>query len=216
MPQPMTTVYALLAGVLMAIFQLLRPWDDVDEVPAEMAEAFADPRWLIAHLAGAASFVALALLAREVARAARESDGGRSRLAGLAVGATTVGAALVLPYYGAETFALHEIGRAALAGAPVDVFALSGNIRMNFAAVVMFGVGLLLIAVGGICLSLVAARIGAPAWGAWPLGLLVALALPQFALPPVGRMAYGIIFLIAALLFAVASRRRSTAASVTG
>lgn len=214
MPQPMTTVYALLAGVLMATFQLLRPWGDVDEVPAEMAEAFADPRWLIAHLAGAASFVALALLAREVARATREEDR-PTRVARLAVVATTAGAALVLPYYGAETFALHEIGRAALAGAPVDVLALSGSIRMNLAAVILFGVGLLLIAIGAVCLSLAATRSGMGAWGAWPFGVLVALALPQFALPPVGRMAYGIVFLMAALLFAAASRRRSAAASVT-
>lgn len=202
--------YAITAGVLMAAFQLLRPWGDVSEEPAAMAEAFADPRWVIAHLAGAASFVVLALLADAVVASGIRDHSVRRRspFARIARYGTAVGAALVLLYYGAETFALHEIGRAALAGSSVDVVALSGSIRMNLVAVTLFGVGLLLVAVGMVCLAVVASRSGAAAWGAGPLGILAALALPQFALPPVGRMAYGVAFLVAAALFAVAWVRR--------
>jgi len=209
MPQPMMTVYVLLAGVLMAIFQLARPWGDVSEEPAAMAEAFADTRWVIAHLAGAASFVMLALLAHVVAAKSSTvtatGDTGAPRVARIAKVSMAAGALLVLPYYGAETFALHEIGRAALDGASIDVVGLSGSIRMNIAAVTLFGIGLLLVAVAGICLSVASVRAGVVAWGAWPIGVLAALALPQFALPPVGRMAYGVAFLAAAVLFAAAA-----------
>lgn len=212
MSQPIVPVYAVIAGVLMATFQLLRPWGDVSEESVAMAEAFADTRWVVAHLAGAAAFVVLAMLARAVVASSlrEQSVRRRSPVARIARYGTAFGAALVLPYYGAETFALHEIGRAALAGTPVDVIVLSSSIRMNLAAVTLFGVGLLFVAVAMICLSIVAARAGVAAWGAWPLGVLAALALPQFALSPVGRMTYGVVFLMAAVLFAVAWVRRGS------
>lgn len=210
MPHRVAPVYAVLAGVLMATFQLLRPWGDVAEDPDAMAEAFADPRWVVAHLAGAAAFVMLAFLAQAVVASGLRDQTVRRRspVARIARLGTIIGTAMVLPYYGAETFALHEIGRAALAGSPVDVLALSGSIRMNPAAVTLFGVGLVLVAAGMICLMVVAARAGAAAWGTWPLGVIAALALPQFVLPPIGRMAYGIAFLLAAVLFALAWTRR--------
>lgn len=215
MPQRLIPVSAVAAGVLMATFQLARPWGDVTEQPQAMAEAFADPRWVFAHLAGAAAFVMMAVLAQSVVTAGLrdQSIRRRSPIARIArCYGTAIGTALVLPYYGAETFALHEIGRAALAGADIDVVALSGSIRMNAVAVVLFGVGLVLVAAGMICLAIVAGRAEVPVWGTWPIAVLAALALPQFALPPVGRMAYGVAFLVAAVLFAVAWVRRSVRA----
>lgn len=211
MPQRVVPVYAVTAGVLMATFQLVRPWGDATEEPAAMAEAFADPRWLIAHVAGAAAFVVLAFLAYAVVESGLRDHSVRRRspVARIARLGAAIGAALVLPYYGAETFALHEIGRAALAESSIDVVALSGSIRMNGVAVTLFGVGLLLVAAGMVCVAVVASRAGAAAWGTWPLGVMAALALPQFALPPAGRMIYGVVFLLAAVVFAVAWRRRS-------
>lgn len=214
MSQHIVPVYAMIAGVLMATFQLVRPWGDVSEESVAMAEAFADPRWVAAHLAGAAAFVVLAMLAHAVVASSlrEQSLRRRSPVARIARYGTAFGAALLLPYYGAETFALHEIGRAALAGSSVDVIVLSNSIRMNLAAVTLFGVGLLFVAVAMICLSIVAARAGVAAWGAWPLGVLAAFALPQFVLPPVGRMAYGVVFFMGAALFAVAWARRGSRA----
>lgn len=207
MTQKLVPVYAVATGVLMAAFQLLRPWGDVAGETDPMIGAFADPRWVVAHLAGAASFVTLALLADAVVRAS--FDGRRApAVARFTRLGAAVGAALILPYYGAETFALHEIGLAAQAGAAIDVVVLSDSIRMNAAAVVLFGAGLLLVAAVGICLAIVAARVGAARWGTWPLGMLAALALPQFALPPAGRMAYGVAFFVAGVLFAIAWSRR--------
>ncbi|WP_435748714.1 hypothetical protein [Microbacterium sp. PMB16] len=214
MTQRLVPVSAVAAGVLMATFQLARPWGDVSEEPQAMAAAFADPRWVFAHLAGAAAFVMLAVFAQSVVAAGLRDQSVRRRspVAQIASYGTGIGAAFVLLYYGAETFALHEIGRAALGGADIDVVALSGSIRMNLVAVSLFGVGLLLVAVAMICLAVVAARAGAAAWGTWPMAVLAALALPQFMLPPVGRMAYGVVFLVATVLFAVAWTRRGVRA----
>ena len=36
----------------------------------------------------------------------------------------------------------------------------------------------------------------------WPLGIAIALVLPQFYLPPVGRMAFGVAYLLAAAVLA--------------
>lgn len=203
--------YAVIAGVLMAAFQLTRPWGDVAEDTAAMAEALASPLWIVSHLSGAASFVAFALLVDAIVRT--EVASARPRAAALGRASGIVGAALVLPYYGAETFALHEIGRSAQAGVPVDVVTLSTDIRGNAAAVAIFGVGLLLIAVAGICLALMCQRAGLPGWGVWPIGVLAALALPQFALPPAGRMAYGTLFLLSAVVFAFSWARWNRARS---
>lgn len=50
-------------------------------------------------------------------------------------------------------------------------------------------------------------------WAAWPIGLAAALVLPQFYLPPAGRMTFGVAYLVAAaiLVAAVRSSRRVVA-----
>lgn len=150
---------ALSAGLLMAVYLLVRPYPD----------DYASPWWIVSHVCGMGSFVALAVLADRV--------GGRVRPA------VALGVALLLPYYGAETFGL-------AAGAEPDTF------RMQPVAITMFFLGLLLVAVGGIMLAL-------RRTAAWPLGVMAALVLPQFWLPAPGRMAFGMAFLAAAVWFAV-------------
>lgn len=150
---------ALLAGVAMAGYLLARPYPD----------DFASPWWIVSHTLGMVGFVALAVLG--------DRAGGRVRPL------LTLGAALVLPYYGAETFGL-------AAGADPEAF------RMQPVALGMFLLGLAAVAAGGL---LLARRTTA----AVPLGVLMALVLPQFWLPPVGRMGFGVLFLAAAVWFAV-------------
>jgi uncharacterized membrane protein YhaH (DUF805 family) len=192
------TALAVTTGALMAGYLLLRPYGDADggETLAA-AEAFSSPLWLVSHLAGAASLVTLAALWSML-------TAGPLRWAG------PVGAALVLPYYGAEIFALHEIGGRALTGDP-DVLALVPAVRDNPAAVTLFSVGLIALAVAGIVAALAWRRLHRPgrAAGAFlPLAVIAALFLPQFFLPPAGRMAYGLAFAAAAAYAAL------TAASV--
>ncbi|QGF22956.1 hypothetical protein [Raineyella fluvialis] len=166
---------ALVAGILMAAYLLMRPYPD----------DLTSPWWIAAHVCGIGAFIALAALA--------------DRIGGPGRPVTALGAALVLPYYGAETFGL-------AAGAdPVAT-------RMQPVALAMFGLGLLLVAVGGI---LLARR--RPA--AWPLGVLMALVLPQFYLPAYGRMAFGVAFLAAAIWLVARQsarmRREISAAAVS-
>ena len=162
----------------------------------QRAAAFASPWWVVAHVAGALALVGFGRLVLRLADLERDRFVTRLlRWAGLA------GVVLVLPYFGAETFALHVIGRHAAAG-DTSLLALVDEIRNQPVAITMFGLGLLLLAVAGIAFALAwTRRTGSRA--AWPLGVLMALVLPQFYLPPVGRMTFGVAYLLAALLLAV-------------
>lgn len=178
-------------GVFMATYLLLRPYGDAGEATSlAAAEAFASPLWVTAHLCGALALASVARLALRVNDLVDNTTARVARWTGLA------GAVLVLPYYGAETFGLHALGREALASGP-DVLTLVDEIRNHPAALTTFGAGLILLAVSGICTAWAWQR-ESGSWAGWPLGVLVALVLPQFYLPPVGRMAFGVAYAAAA------------------
>lgn len=200
-------------GVLMAGYLLLRPYGDVEGGGAAMAQAFASPAWVAAHILGALALASFARLALRVSDLSDRLAARVGRFAGLA------GAVLVLPYYGAETFGLHAVGNHALTGdSALDASALDPGarerttleltdaIRNQPAALTMFALGLLLIAIAAVCVGRV---LGRPAW---PLAAAMVLFLPQFFLPPVGRMAFGVATLGAAaiLLWAIWKRPADT------
>lgn len=192
-----------MTGILMAVYLLVRPYGDSPALTpnsAEQAAAFVSPWWVAAHVAGALALAGFGRLALRLSDLARESFAARlARWSGL------TGAVLVLPYFGAETFALHVIGRHALTD--VSVLAMVDEIRNQPVAISLFGLGLLLLAVAGVAFALAWTRY-ASSRAAWPLGILVALVLPQFYLPPVGRMAFGVVYLLAAAVFAGSVLRR--------
>ena len=69
--------------------------------------------------------------------------------------------------------------------------------------------GLVLLAASAVLLALTWWRSGTgPAWSVWPLATLVTLFLPQFFLPPAGRMAYGVAYAVAAALIVWQGARR--------
>lgn len=200
------TMPAATSGALMAGYLLLRPYGDAGSATTpEAAAAFASTWWVVAHLAGALALVQLARVALRIDDLLSTTTTMIARWSGLA------GAVLVLPYYGAETFGLHAIGRAGLTDPAV--LSLVGEVRDHPAAMTTFALGLVLLAVGGVATALAwqrAVRSGrwvAPARAAWPLAIASALILPQFFLPPGGRMAFGIAFAAAALVLAVAAAR---------
>lgn len=172
-------------GVLMAGYLLLRPYGDA-EGGAAMAEAFASPLWVISHVLGALALASFARLALRVTDLDDSVTARIGRFAGLA------GAVLVLPYYGAETFGLHAVGIRALTDPAA--LELTDAIRNQPVALTMFALGLLLIAVAGVCVGRVLGR------SAWPLAALMVLFLPQYFLPPVARMAFGVATLVAAVI----------------
>lgn len=196
-------------GVGMCLYLLLRPYGDTSADPAQVAAAFASPRWVGAHLLGMVALTSAARLAlrlHDITPGPLTRAGRWSGLAGLV---------LVLPYYGAETFAVHVLGSRALAGDP-GALVVAQQIRDHGLAMGLFGLGLALLALSGWASAQAFARLGSTTgggirrWAAWPLGACIALVLPQFFLPPAGRMAFGLLTLAAALLVAVVAARPAT------
>ncbi len=196
-----------MTGILMAVYLLGRPYGDspaVASTGAEQAAAFASGWWVAAHVAGALALAGFGRLALRLSDLARESFTARlARWAGLA------GVVLVLPYFGAEAFALHVIGRRVAAG-ETSLLVLVDEIRNQPVAITLFALGLFLLAVAGIAFALAWTRY-AGSRAAWPLGVLMALVLPQFYLPPVGRMAFGVAYLLAAAVLAGSVLHRGSA-----
>lgn len=199
-------VPAASAGILMALYLLLRPYGDADSSTSRAAaEAYASGWWITAHLLGALALVQVGRLGLRVDDLLESSKARLARWTGLA------GAVLVLPFYGLETFALNGIGRAGLTDP--SVMPLVDEVRDHPAAMTPFALGFLLLAVSGVTVALAwqqAVRAdgwSGPSWAAWPLAVGVALLLPHFFLPPVGRMAFGVAFAVVALLFAAVSAR---------
>lgn len=197
---------AISSGLLMAGYLLLRPYGDASSSTSpEAAAAFASPWWVVAHLAGALALVQLARVSLRIDDLLGTHTTMLARWSGLA------GVALALPYYGAETFGLHAIGRGGLDDPAA--LRLVDEVRNHPAALTTFGLGLLLLAVSGVAIALAwqravrSGRWAAPAWAAWPLGVGAALVLPQFYLPPAGRMGFGGAFAVAAVVLAVAGAR---------
>ena len=192
------TALAGTTGALMACYLLLRPYGDSGGgETAAAADAFASPLWIWSHLAGAAALVALAALWALISTGP------------LRWGAP-IGAALVLPYYGAETFALHAIG--IHAQSQPDVLSLVPAVRDNPVAMTLFGIGLIALAAAGIAAALTWRRAHSRnsqhpvVAGAYlPLAVVAALFLPQFFVPPAGRIAYGLLFAAAAAYAAFAA-----------
>ncbi len=185
-------------GALMAAYLLLRPYGDATGAGASTAAAFASTTWVVSHLCGALALVSVGRLALRLA----DVDGGRTARAARTTG--LAGAVLVLPYYGAETFALHVLGQRALAG-DTAALALAEAVREQPVAVTTFALGLLLLAATGPLLALAWQRRGpAPAWAAWPLAVAIVLFPAQFFLAPEGRMAYGVGYAVTAMILAVA------------
>ena len=178
----MHAVLYIFVGAMFALYPAVRPYSD--EVGTAGANAFASSSWVVAHTFAMLGFIALGLA---VLYGGRRSDP--------AVVATWIGVGLVLPYYGAETFALHALGIDAVANANPGLIELADPIRYSLVQSVMFGVGLVSIAVG---LVLFARR------NRYAIALAAGfvLFLPQFYTPPAVRIAHGILIAVGAVIAA--------------
>lgn len=196
------------SATLMAAYLIARPYGDATGEPAVIAAAFADWRWVAAHVCGLLALAQFARMTQRLEDASRDADsrgGNPTPLARFARTTGLIGAMLVLPYYGAETFGLHALGRARLADSSFPLIELTDAIRNQPAALTLFGVGLLSLAASAILVALAWRQLGTPRWAAWPLAILMAGFLPQFFLPPTGRVAYGVAYAAGALILARAA-----------
>ncbi|MGV9861705.1 hypothetical protein [Rhodococcus koreensis] len=177
-----------LSGALFVVYPVVRPYA-AGGAPDGRAE-FASPWWLVAHLAAVGGFIAFGLALVPLA-GLLEGTGGR-RVGVVAVAASWIGSGLTLPYYGAETFALHTLGDSGLDDGAVT--ALAESVRMGAAQAALFATGLLLVAVGAAAAAVAIARARLLAgWSGIPMAVGFALFIPQFYADAPLRIAHGVL-----------------------
>lgn len=208
-------------GALFAMYPILRPYTE-DEITMAGAAAWASPAWLLSHMFGTVAFILLApaiLVWQRHALPASSwgtarADGGNAVRPGgaarAAVALAWLGSVLVLPYYGAETFALGAAGEHAVTVGDVEVLAAVESFRLAPVPMTMFGVGLLALAGAGIAL-IVSTRPGAglARWGGVLAGLGLATYLPQFFVPAAGRIGHGLVLGLGLVLLGTSMFGRS-------
>lgn len=177
------------AGILFVLYPVIRPFSD--ETTLRGAEAFASTSWVLAHMLAMLGFtlVAVGLLILYLALQTSSAE----RVAFNALVLSILGIGLTLPYYGGEAFGLHAIGQEALRQHNVALVNLASDVRSG-PQLVMFGVGLLLLAIGAILAAIAIWKSGTiPKWSGGPFALGFALYIPQFFGTPPIRVAHGLL-----------------------
>jgi hypothetical protein len=187
-----------LAGVLFLLYPVVRPY--ADELTMQGAEAYASTAWVAAHLFAMIGFILIPL-------------GLRGVVGERAVVVTWIGAGLTLPYYGAEAFGLHALGLRAISEQNPALLTMADGIRYNPAAIAMFALGLLSLAVGMVMAAVAIRRSGVLSrWSGVPLAVGFALFIPQFFGTPPLRMAHGALLAVGFAWVAVEMWRKSASA----
>ncbi len=204
-----TTALAL-SGVLFALFPLTRPWQDAAGTDAGLVAAALDSWWVPAHLSGALGFLLFAFASTAVLGVIMKGPGEPAARSMALL--SMLGAGLILPFYGAESFGLHAVAAAdGLSDAAKAV--IMESIRSGPYALTTFGAGLVIMAVAGICLAISISRLKeGSAVPAIAVAVLLSLYLPQFFGPPWLRIGHGVLLGISLLALAawhnsVAQRR---------
>lgn len=186
------------AGLLFAVYPAVRPYAD-DGTAAALA-AFGSERWVLAHVSAMVGFVLMGLALYRI------------RTAAVAATLWALGAGLLLPYYGAEAFALNAVGRAG--GEPDASLALVDEIRNRAVQMTMFGVGLVLVSVAAVVLAVTLWRSGAAGrWAGVPLALGFVAFIPQFYAAPWVRIADGVLIAVGVAVLAEGLRRAGRSSS---
>ena len=199
----------IVAGVGFATYPVVRPY--ADETTYAGLAAMASNAWLLAHLLGVLAFAALPI---GLTRLGRHLAPGGSRATDSLGPLSYLALVLLLPYYGAETFGLHAIGQYASPG-DTTLLTVVDSVRYQPAAVTLFGLGLLAVAVVGVLLAIATWSHGAALRAAGLItGLTLALYLPQFFGTPTMRIAHGVLLGLGCLALAFAARSLATAAAL--
>ncbi|MGZ3636988.1 MAG: hypothetical protein ACXVCX_04005 [Ktedonobacterales bacterium] len=189
----------VIAGIFFVLYPAIRPFSD--EVSLQGAAAFASSAWLVAHSLAMVGFILLMLGLLGLYGLLRETRAGGLGIVALVL--TLIGVCCTLPYYGAETFALHAVGQEALKLQNVDLYVTLTNAIRYGEGIWFFGVGLLALAVGTILFAVAIWRSGIlPRWSGIPLAAGFALFIPQFFTPQPVRVAHGLLILVGCLVLA--------------
>ena len=165
----------VLPGVFFVLFPVVRPFSD--ESTLQGARAFASPSWVIAHTLGMGAFTLLSLGLLGVYL--RLQDTRAERRAFQALVLSWIGAGLTLPFFGAETFGVQEIGQEAVRQNNSGLLTLVDSIRYGPGLILAIS-GLLLVDVAAIVLAS-AIRISGilPRWSGVPLAIGLTVYIPQ-------------------------------------
>lgn len=187
------------AGALFLLYPATRPWHDEATVDGAAA-ALSSGAWVASHLFAMIGFILVPLGLLGLYHAIRHTRAGPLAL-GAAVTAW-IGAGLTLPYYGAETFSLHELPGRVASGELLD---LMDAIRFNPVAATTFGVGLLALAAGAVLAAIAIWRSGVlPRYSGALFALGFVLFLPQFFTPPAARIGHGVLVVVGSVWLALA------------
>lgn len=144
------------------------------------------------HTFAMIGFILVPLGLLVLARTVAGTGPGRTLVAAFVT--STVGAGLVLPYYGAEAFGLHAIARQAATDPQIDLLALADQVRYDPIAISTFGIGLLALGVGATLAAVAIWRDNLlPRLSGVPFALGFLLFLPQFFTPAAVRISHGVL-----------------------
>ncbi|MFE6971629.1 hypothetical protein [Isoptericola sp. NPDC057653] len=201
-----TVAGAVAAGALLLLFPALRPWPDESVPTLALAAGFASDRWVVAHLCGIAGLGLLAPTLLGVRSLLRGRPGARAATA--AVVTAWAGAGLSALYFGAEIFGIRTLAQAALRTGDTALLADVDVLREQPAAMTLFGLGLALVAAGGVLAAVALWRGGAaPRWSGVVLAGGLVLYLPQFFGTPAVRVGHGALMAVGLGLVAWAAHR---------
>ncbi|MEZ4503271.1 MAG: hypothetical protein R3C39_11655 [Dehalococcoidia bacterium] len=185
----LTSIPFIVAGILFVLYPAVRPFSD--EQTMDGARTFASDRWVVAHSFALAGFILLGLGLLGLRDLLRGSVSERWAQWGLVVGWFGVG--LTLPYYGAEVFGLHAVGREVIARNDVGLMSLVDSIRWG-AGIWFILLGLVAIAVAALLFAVALWRAASYGrWGGVVLATAFALYIPQFAASHPVRVLHGLL-----------------------
>ena len=195
----LAAVALVVSGICFLLYPALRPFSD--ETTLAGAQAFGSTRWVVAHSLGIGAFTLLATGMLAAYLAFVRSAARRARWAHLL---TVLGAGLTLPYYGAEVFGLHAVGRTSLQRGDADLFStLTDAVRWG-PGIWFIVTGLVLLAAAGILVASAAwASLTASArWAGVPLAVGLVLYLPQYTGDQWVRVVHGALMALGCALLA--------------
>lgn len=194
-----------IAGILFVLYPALRPFSD--ETSLQGAAAFASPNWLVAHMLAMIAFTSLTLGLLGFFISLQDTAAERLGYWALVLG--MIGVGLTLPFYGGEANGLHAIGQEAIRQQSAALLSLAAVIRSG-AGLVMFLIGLLLLAISAAILAITIWRSGKYSkWSGIPFAVGMALYIPQFFLTQPLRVAHGLLVAIGCLWLATDLWRQS-------